>query len=86
MMIVPKLVALDSSHWAKWIHDAFSRDIGVRHSALRFTEDLLQLGYTILFSWHHLQELMAINDDELVASRLRFVQRMPFLSWIGSVG
>lgn len=85
-MITAKIVALDSSHWAQWTRDAFSHDIQLRHAAHRFNEDLLQLGYTILLSWQHLVELMAVEDEELVAKRLRFIRELPFLSWIGTIG
>src|SRR5690606_32522852 len=44
---------------------------------------LLEKGYCILLSFHHLQELMAIDDEDRVADRLDFIRRIPFISWTG---
>lgn len=79
----PKLVALDSSHWAKLIAAATSRDAKTRREANRFPTALLEKGYCILLSFHHLQELMAIDDEDRVTDRLDFIRRLPFLSWTG---
>ncbi|MBI1290192.1 hypothetical protein GC173_02965 [bacterium] len=79
----PRLVALDSSHWAKLIAAATGRDMAVRREANRFPTALLEKGYCILFSFDHLQELMAVDNDDRVSERLDFIRRIPFLSWTG---
>lgn len=85
-MITAKTVALDSNHWANWIRDAFSPDRVVRQDARGFAEDLLALGYTILLSCHHVQELMAHADEQIVNHRLSFIRNMTLISWIGNFG
>jgi hypothetical protein len=85
MILTPKLVALDTSHWNKWLRDVLSPDTSVRRGALRFRDSLLDLGYTILFCWHHLQELLAVGNKDVAASRLHFIRDIPFLSWIGTL-
>jgi hypothetical protein len=85
MILQPRLVALDRSHWEQWISDATATEAGRRENAARFSAELLAQGYTILFCMHHLQELMAHGNDDEVSRRLRFVQSVPFLSWIGIV-
>jgi hypothetical protein len=84
-MIHPKTIALDSSHWVKWIRDASSLDEQTRSKANQFAEELLARGYSILFSMHHLSELLAIEDASLADQRLAFIRKLPFISWIGSL-
>jgi hypothetical protein len=85
VILTPKVAALDSSHWSKWLRDVFSPDPGTRREARRFPDRLLEGGYTILLCWHHLQELLAHGNRHIAAKRLRFVREIPFLSWIGTV-
>jgi hypothetical protein len=86
MILKPKFVALDSSHWEQWMEDNFSPDPQQRATATGFEKALMDQGFAILFTMHHLVELMAIEDDDVVAQRLRFVQSRSFLSWIGIAG
>lgn len=85
MILAPKLVALDSGHWVSLLRDALSANKESQILARRFFEDLLQLNYTVLFSLNHLRELLAINDPNAAARRLRFLRSLSFLSWIGDI-
>jgi hypothetical protein len=60
-MIIPKTVALDSSQLGNLIRDANCPDLQLRREARIFAESLLKKGYSILFSFHHLQELLVDN-------------------------
>lgn len=62
MIFKPQLVALDSSHWEQWISDSYSSDASDRASAAAFHQSLMEMGFTVLFSMHHLVELMAHGD------------------------
>lgn len=83
-MIIPKTVALDSSQWGDLIRDANSSELHLRREARIFAKSLLEKGYRILFSFHHLLELLAYENSEVVSERLRFIRDIEFLSWIGS--
>lgn len=82
-MIIPKTVALDTSQWVDLIRDANGSDLQLRREARKFPESLLEKGCSILFSFHHLQELLAYENDKKVADRLNFIKDIGFLSWIG---
>lgn len=83
MILEPKLVAIDSCNWEQWINDNFSSDPKRRATAMIFEKTLMDQNFIILFTMHHLIELMAHENNSLVDQRLRFVQSRPFLSWIG---
>jgi hypothetical protein len=83
-MNIPKTVALDSSQWINLIRDANGSDLQLRTAARKFAESLLEKGYSIIFSFHHLQELLAYENPSKVSERLRFIQDIEFLSWVGS--
>lgn len=83
-MIIPKLVALDTNQWVNLIRDADGPDPQLRREARRFPTLLLEQGYSILFCFHHLQELLAHENPMLVADRLEFIKEIDFISWICS--
>lgn len=85
LLVNAKFVALDTSHWRQWLSDAFSINGRARAAARRFYEEVSKAGFTILFCWHHLEELMAVEDRALAARRLTFIRGLPFLAWIGTV-
>ena len=85
MLIDGKFIALNLSHWRQWLADALSSDPKARDAARQFYAQLGETGYTVLFCWHHLEELMAVEDVVLAARRLAFIRSLPFLAWIGIV-
>jgi len=78
----PKIIAPDSSHWAKWIDATISGDHARRAQALGLHERLLDLGRIPLLSWHHLEELLGVEDDETARSRVAFIQSLPLIAWM----
>lgn len=82
MIIAPTILAIDSSHWAKLTKDALGADASKRRDAYRFVDSLLESGRCILLTFHHVTELLAIDDPELAADRLEFLRSIPFLSWL----
>jgi hypothetical protein len=83
-MIIPKTVALDTSQWVDLIRNASGPDLHLQREAKSFPKALLEQGYSIVLSFHHLQELLAHENFNQVAQRLSFVKEIGFLSWIGS--
>jgi hypothetical protein len=81
----PKTIVLDSSHWVELARDAHSPEKIRRQKAHDFSARLLELGFTILFSWENLIELAAVDDKHLVSQRLAFIASQPHLSWIGAL-
>jgi hypothetical protein len=78
----PKIIAPDSSHWAKWIDATTSGDNARRAQALGLHERLLDLGRIPLLSWHHLEELLGVEDNQTARSRVAFIQSLPLIAWM----
>jgi hypothetical protein len=77
-----KLIAPDSSHWSKWI-DALGSSEDVRRArAINMHRDLLERGLVPLLTWHHLEELLGVEDDRTAARRVEFLQELPLVGWI----
>jgi hypothetical protein len=77
-----KIIAPDSSHWAKWIDAALSSDFQRRTEARQFHHQLLEAGRIPLLSWHHLEELLSIENDECARDRIEFIQNLPFVAFL----
>jgi hypothetical protein len=81
-IVIPKIVAPDSSHWANWIDSAVDPDPARRLTAERFYERLLEAGRIPFLSWHHLEELLGIADDDSARRRIAFLQKLPVLAFL----
>ncbi|MFB0876025.1 MULTISPECIES: hypothetical protein [unclassified Sphingobium] len=77
-----KIIAPDSSHWAKWLDATASRDAGRRGRALSLHGRLLEQGRVPLLSWHHLEELLGGDDDAAARDRISFLQSIPLVAWL----
>lgn len=81
-LIEPKIIAPDSSHWAKWLDAASAKDSDRRQRARALHERLMGLGRIPLLSWHHLEELLGGEDDDASRARVAFLQDLPMLAYI----
>jgi hypothetical protein len=81
-LIEPKIIAPDSSHWAKWLDAASAKDSDRRQRARALHERLMGLGRIPLLSWHHLEELLGGEDDDAARARVAFLQDLPMLAYI----
>lgn len=81
-LIEPKIIASDSSHWAKWLDAASAKDNDRRQRARALHERLMGLGRIPLLSWHHLEELLGGEDDDAARARVAFLQDLPMLAYI----
>jgi hypothetical protein len=55
-------------------------------TARSFHQRLVDGGVIPLFSWHHLEELLAIADLELARARVAFIADLPLIAWLGLPG
>ena len=79
---IPQIVAPDSSHWAKWIDAALGSDRERRISAQGFHERMLTAGRIPFISWHHLEELLCIADEDWARRRVAFIQSLPLVAFM----
>jgi hypothetical protein len=86
VMIRPRIVALDSSQWVKWLDDALRPGRPRMAAAQSFHRRLVDDGVIPLFSWHHLEELLGIADLKLARERVAFVVTLPLIAWLGLPG
>lgn len=84
-LIKPRLVAIDSSHWTHLARAASSPSSAMRKKARRLPEQLLDQGYILTLTWHHVEELLSVDDDALAEARLGYIMELPFLAWVGGV-
>ncbi len=85
-ILVPKFIALDSAHLGELAKDACSADADRRKAAAAFVESLDELGGVVLLCWHHIEELLQHGGGSVVRDRVRFLQSLPMVAWIGSFG
>lgn len=83
-LIKQRIIAPDSSHWAKWIDAALSNKETVRREALEFQRSLSNSGRIPFLSWHHLEELLCIDDDVRARDRIAFIQNLPRIAFMRS--
>ncbi len=78
----PRYIALDSSHLSQWIRDSLSPSVVERKAAKTFEKWLERNGCLPLLTLHHISELCAYDDTQMVAQRLRFLHRQKLIAWI----
>ena len=81
-IITPRVIAPDSSHWAQWIDCALSPSRVGHQATLDFHDRLISAGRIPLMSWHHLEELLAIEDDTWARRRVAFIQALPLIAYV----
>lgn len=81
-VIEPKIIAPDSSHWAKWLDAASAKDNGLRQRARALHAKLMEQGRIPLLSWHHLEELLGGDDDDAARARVAFLQDLPMMAYL----
>lgn len=78
----PRIVAPDSSQWAKWIDATKAADLKRRKQALELQEQILARGYIPLLTLHHLEELLSVADKASAEYRVRFIRALPMIAWL----
>lgn len=80
------LIAPDSSHWAKWLDAMRASDPDRRRRAVELHARLMERGRVPFLSWHHMEEMMGVEDDAKVRARVANLQEVPMLAWFRAPG
>ncbi|WP_029416488.1 hypothetical protein [Brevundimonas bacteroides] len=80
----PRRLTLDTSHWANLIRDAVSPSSAMRDKARSFPDRLLDQGYVLTLAFHHLEELLNHDKEDLAEARLAYMLDLPFIAWLRS--
>ncbi len=83
-LLVPKLIALDSSHLSALSHDHGSRDPARRAVASAFLKAFDDAGYVLFLCWHHIEELLRHLDDSCIEERFAFFRSLPLVGCVSS--
>lgn len=81
-LIAPKIIAPDSSHWAKWLDAMSARDEAQRRGARDLHGQLMDKGRIPLLCWHHLEELLGGRDEGCARTRVTSLQNLPMLAYL----
>lgn len=81
-LLLPRYVALDSSHLARLADDWSARNNTRRGRACAFQAAFDEQGYVLLLSWHHLQELLSHGNADRVSARMTFIRSLPMIGLV----
>jgi hypothetical protein len=84
-LIRSKFVALDSSHLGNVVRDTFSSDLGRREKAAAFERAFESSGSVLLLSWHHLQELLSHENEQVIQQRFEYIASKPLVASLKSL-
>lgn len=85
MLIVPRLIALDSSIIGNVARDFYHSKQQNQKKAMHFLDCLSSKDLIPLITWHYIEELLQHNDEAVVDNRMRFIKSLPMVAWFGSV-
>ncbi len=80
------ITAPDTSHWADWIDAAIRPASPKAQVALGLHRRLLDQGRIPLLSWHHLEELLVVDDPANASARVAYLQSLPMMAWMRMPG
>jgi hypothetical protein len=83
-IICPRFIALDSSHLGAVALDRISRKVKRRQKAEAFEQAFEKQFAVLLLCWHHIQELLAHRDDEIVSQRVDYIKSLPLVATVSS--
>lgn len=81
-LLEPKIIAPDSSHWAKWLDAVSAQNNDRRERARTLHARLLDQGRIPLLTWHHFEELLGGEDDASARARVSFLQSLPLVAYL----
>ncbi|WP_421521876.1 hypothetical protein [Ochrobactrum quorumnocens] len=81
-LLEPKIIAPDSSHWAKWLDGVSAQNTDRRQRARTLHARLLEQGRIPLLTWHHFEELLGGEDDASARARVSFLQSLPLVPYL----
>ncbi|MEA2880107.1 MAG: hypothetical protein QOF14_5303 [Hyphomicrobiales bacterium] len=83
-LVRPKFVALDSSHLGLVAADKEAKDKNRQRRAKTFEKNFEESGSVLLLCFHHVQELLSHQNDDVVARRVAFLQSLPMVAALAS--
>ena len=83
-LVRPKFVAFDTNQLGNWCRDRCASNADFRTRAKRFEEAIVDQGIIPLLTWHHLEELLAIENQETAASRVAFLNELSMVAWVAA--
>ena len=81
-LVRPKFVAFDTNQLGNWCRDRCASNADFRARARRFEEAILNQGIIPLLTWHHFEELLAIENQDTAAARITFLNDLPMVAWV----
>lgn len=84
VLLQPKIIALDTAHYADIAKDYSSKDSGKYLEVERFCASLADNGYIPILSFSHIEELIRHMNDDVVRKSLKLISSFPLIAWIGS--
>lgn len=81
----PFLVAVDSFVLNDIAKDYFHNDPKRNKKAEEFLNELYMCGAVPVLTWHHIEEMLAHKNDEVVSKSIAFIRDLPLLAFIGSI-
>lgn len=84
LLVRPRFISFDSAHLGAAATDAAAKDHG-RQKRARFLETALSdSGSVIVLSYHHIEELLSHQRDEVVQQRISYIQSLPIVAAVSS--
>jgi hypothetical protein len=81
-----RLLALDTSHLIELIRNKNAASTLRRYEAETFERCLLEQGFVLFLSLHHLAELLSYRGENVVEQSLRYIRTLPVVAWIAPAG
>lgn len=81
-LLMATIIAPDTSHWADWIDAAIKPASPKRQIARDLHQRLLEHGRIPFLSWHHLEELLVVDDPANASARVAYLQSLPMMAWM----
>lgn len=85
-LVRPTIISPDTSHWANWIDAALGSDATARQIARDLHSRLLELGRIPFLSWHHLEEMLVVDEPTNASARVSYLQSLPMIAWMRTPG
>lgn len=82
MILLPKIMILDSATLNRISRDYWSDDSNRRDKSRDFVAKLRECGVFIAFSLHHICEMLRYNDENVIRHRLKWLQQLPLIAWL----
>jgi hypothetical protein len=83
-VILPKLISIDTSIFGEIAKDYYSKDRMKSDVAANVISHLIKQGLTPFISFHHVQETLQHENDEVVFERWSLIKKFPTVAWMCS--